>query len=115
MIRRPPRSTLFPYTTLFRSSYGPGRYDPAYEEDGLDYPLAYVRWTEGRNLVEVLRLFANGGLRVDALLHSCVPVEQAQEAYAALQSAARPIAVLLEYESTREHSAAPAPVPELRL
>jgi len=100
---------------MISCSYGPGRYDPAYEEDGLDYPLAYVRWTEGRNLVEILRLFASGALRVDGLVHSCVPVEKAQEAYAALQSAGRPIAVLLEYEGTREHSIAPAPVPELRL
>ena len=43
-------------------SYGPGRYDPVYEERGVDYPAAYVRWTEGRNLEDVRRL-VSGGLR----------------------------------------------------
>ena len=48
---------------LISTSYGPGRYDPSYEEKGHDYPLAYVRWTEGRNLEEVLRLVAQGRSR----------------------------------------------------
>src|SRR5207248_9932565 len=41
------------------TSYGPGRYDPVYEDEGLDYPLPYVRWTENRNLAEYLRLLAD--------------------------------------------------------
>ena len=51
---------------LISTSYGPGRYDPAYEEKGQDYPFGYVRWTEGRNLEEVLRLIATGGLKREA-------------------------------------------------
>ena len=48
---------------LISTSYGPGRYDPSYEEKGQDYPFGYVRWTEGRNLEEVLRLVASGALQ----------------------------------------------------
>src|SRR5690606_31118534 len=48
-------------------SYGPGRYDPAYEQKALDYPLAYVRWTEGRNLEAFVRMVADGTLRVRQL------------------------------------------------
>ena len=52
---------------LISTSYGPGRYDVKYEEGGLDYPLAYVRWTEGRNMAEYLRLIADGALDVKPL------------------------------------------------
>ena len=84
------------------TSYGPGRYDKSYEERGLDYPLAYVRWTEGRNFAEVLRLIASGDLQVAPLVGGVVPVGQASEAYAALQSSASPIAMLLEYPGSEE-------------
>ncbi len=78
-------------------SYGPGRYDRGYEEGGLDYPLGYVRWTEGRNLGEVLRLMAGGALRVAPLIGRTYRADDAPSAYAALQGADRPIAVLLDY------------------
>lgn len=78
-------------------SYGPGRYDPRYEQMGMDYPLPYVRWTEGRNLSEVLRLMAQGLLRVSALVGQVFSVEDAAAAYSFLQSEHRPIAALLEY------------------
>ena len=54
------RATLYPREAdvLISTSYGPGRYDPIYEEAGVDYPLAYVRWTENRNMEEFLRLLA---------------------------------------------------------
>ena len=57
-----PRAPLFAkeLRLVVSRSYGPGRYDPSYEEDGIDYPPGYVRWTEGRNLGEVLRLMAGG-------------------------------------------------------
>ena len=42
------------------TSYGPGRYDAVYEDEGHDYPIGYVRWTEGRNMEEYLRLLADG-------------------------------------------------------
>jgi predicted dehydrogenase/threonine dehydrogenase-like Zn-dependent dehydrogenase len=82
---------------LISTSYGPGRYDPAYEEKGRDYPFGYVRWTEGRNLEEVLRLIATGSLRVRPLIDATHPVEKAGDAYASLASEHRPIGILLDY------------------
>ena len=82
---------------LISTSYGPGRYDPAYEEKGHDYPFGYVRWTEGRNLEEVLRQVAAGSLRVKPLVDATHPVESAGEAYASLASENRPIGILLDY------------------
>ncbi|MBI4733195.1 MAG: bi-domain-containing oxidoreductase [Chloroflexi bacterium] len=62
-------------------SYGPGRYDPAYEEAGHDYPIGYVRWTEGRNFQAVVDLLASGKLQVQPLLTHRFPIEKAPEAY----------------------------------
>ncbi len=62
-------------------SYGPGRYDPSYEERGVDYPIGYVRWTEGRNMEAVLRLMAEGKLNVRPLITHRFPIEQAAAAY----------------------------------
>lgn len=83
---------------LISSSYGPGRYDRAYEERGLDYPAAYVRWTENRNLSEFLRLLADGRIQVKPLISETYKIQDAATAYAALQSdpSSRMI-VLLEY------------------
>ena len=82
---------------LISTSYGPGRYDPDYEEEGRDYPFPYVRWTEGRNLAAFLRLLEERRVRVDGLIDRIWPLEQAGEAYASLdQPAARP-GVLLSY------------------
>lgn len=62
-------------------AYGPGRYDPQYEEEGRDYPYAYVRWTEGRNLEEVVRLLGTGQLKIAPLISHEFAFENAQEAY----------------------------------
>lgn len=62
-------------------SYGPGRYDPSYEENGVDYPIGYVRWTEGRNFESVLDLMASGKLQVKPLITHRFPIEQAAQAY----------------------------------
>lgn len=79
-------------------SYGPGRYDPRYEEEGVDYPIGYVRWTENRNMAEYLRLIAEGKLRIAPLISSTYPVNQATHAYQALQSGpSKPLMVLLSY------------------
>jgi predicted dehydrogenase/threonine dehydrogenase-like Zn-dependent dehydrogenase len=94
---------------LISTSYGPGRYDPAYEENGQDYPFGYVRWTEGRNLGEVLRLIACGGLKVKPLIDARHPVEDASAAYASLASENRPIGVLLDYHLEE----APTPTPHV--
>jgi predicted dehydrogenase/threonine dehydrogenase-like Zn-dependent dehydrogenase len=80
------------------SSYGPGRYDRRYEEEGADYPVGYVRWTENRNMGEFLRLVAEGRVRVLPLVSRTYPIGEAPEAYAALQAPGeRPMAVLLSY------------------
>src|SRR5207253_4200356 len=62
-------------------SYGPGRYDPAYEEGGQDYPVGFVRWTEQRNLEAVLDLMASGQLDVTPLITHRFPLERASDAY----------------------------------
>ena len=62
-------------------SYGPGRYDPAYEEKGQDYPYGYVRWTEGRNIQSIVDLMAGGRMDVHPLITHRYPIERAPEAY----------------------------------
>lgn len=60
---------------------GPGRYDPWYEEEGNDYPIGFVRWTEGRNLEAWLWLVATGRIKVNALITHEFAFEDAQEAF----------------------------------
>lgn len=79
------------------TSYGPGRYDNNYEEKGLDYPLAYVRWTENRNMAEFLRMLAEGKVILSNLVSAIYPISHASKAYSALKSAEKPLIVLLEY------------------
>ncbi len=62
-------------------SYGPGRYDAQYEEQGVDYPIGYVRWTERRNMQEFLRLVATRAVRLEALITHRFPIAQAAQAY----------------------------------
>jgi len=62
-------------------SYGPGRYDAAYEQKGVDYPIGYVRWTETRNMEAFLQLLADGKVNVGALITHRFPIDQAQSAY----------------------------------
>ena len=83
---------------LISTSYGPGRYDPEYEEEGIDYPIAYVRWTENRNMGEYLRMLSDGRVKIAPLIGAVYPVEKAAEAYASLKSESdRPVIVLLSY------------------
>jgi predicted dehydrogenase/threonine dehydrogenase-like Zn-dependent dehydrogenase len=78
-----PRKTYYEKELQFQvsRSYGPGRYDPNYEENGLDYPIGFVRWTEGRNLGAFVDLLAKGLLDVKPLISHCFPIEQAPDAY----------------------------------
>jgi predicted dehydrogenase/threonine dehydrogenase-like Zn-dependent dehydrogenase len=62
-------------------SYGPGRYDAKYEENGVDYPLGYIRWTEGRNFQAIVDLMANEKLNVQPLVTHRFPIEQGIKAY----------------------------------
>ncbi|MHB1345376.1 MAG: bi-domain-containing oxidoreductase [Thermoleophilia bacterium] len=80
------------------SSYGPGRYDARYEEEGLDYPIGYVRWTENRNMVEYVRLLGDRRIQVEPLVSRIYTVEEAPQAYAALRDeGAALVMVLLRY------------------
>lgn len=78
-----PRKIYYDKELDFRisSSYGPGRYDPVYEEEGNDYPYAYVRWTENRNMQAFLNLVAQGAIQTDALTTHRFSIEEAAEAY----------------------------------
>lgn len=76
-------------------SYGAGRYDPAYEEAGVDYPVGYVRWTEQRNMAECLRLMLVGQLRIDALLTDVVPFVKAESVFARLATGSQADAALM--------------------
>jgi predicted dehydrogenase len=84
-------------------SYGPGRYQPNYEEKGLDYPIGHVRWTEGRNMSEFLRMVAEGKVAVRPLISVHRPVEKAQEAYdAILGKDSDAISAVIDYGASKE-------------
>ncbi|WP_322981960.1 bi-domain-containing oxidoreductase [Pseudomonas sp. C11] len=80
-------------------SYGPGRYDPTYEEKGQDYPLGFVRWTEQRNFEAVLDMLASGQLNVKPLITHRFAFEDAQQAYQALTEDKAGLGILLQYRS----------------
>ena len=77
-------------------SYGPGRYDAQYEEEGHDYPIGYVRWTEKRNMEAFLDLLASGAINVSPFLERRCPVEQGGAAYQELKNTGA-YTVLVEY------------------
>jgi predicted dehydrogenase/threonine dehydrogenase-like Zn-dependent dehydrogenase len=78
-------------------SYGPGRYDPAYEQDGHDYPPAYVRWTAQRNFEAVLQLMSEGRLQVEPFITHRFPFASVNEAYTLLEGKEPYLGILLEY------------------
>ncbi|HWA40200.1 MAG TPA: bi-domain-containing oxidoreductase, partial [Gemmatimonadales bacterium] len=78
-------------------SYGPGRYDPRYEEEGIDYPAGFVRWTAQRNFDAVLGLMADGKLDVAPLITHRIPFERAPEAYDLITGGAPSLGVVLGY------------------
>lgn len=78
-------------------SYGPGRYDPAYEEGGQDYPIGFVRWTEQRNFEAVLDLMATGVLDVKSLITHRFPIEEGERAMALLTSGDPSLGIVLTY------------------
>lgn len=85
-------------------SYGPGRYDPQYEEDGVDYPIGYVRWTERRNMEAFLDLLASGQVNVTPLLEYRYPIIDGAKAYADLKTG--------RYTSILEYDGASSQVPK---
>lgn len=88
-------------TVAMSRSYGPGRYDPSYEEAGNDYPVGYVRWTERRNMEAFLDLAATGSINLNPLLDLRYPVEQGEHAFADLRSGGAYTAIL-EYRAEPE-------------
>lgn len=79
-------------------SYGPGRYDPDYEERGNDYPVGYVRWTEQRNFEAVLDLMASGVINMKPLISSRFTIDNALDAYKSLDDPAS-LGIILSYNA----------------
>ena len=106
------------------TSYGPGRYDRRYEEEGLEYPIGYVRWSENRNMQAYLALIAEGKVTPSKFVEATYPIDDAPKAYESLRAdpaaGPRPLSVLLAYPrradeatvlSRRAPSMHPTPVP----
>ncbi len=99
----------FPWHDMYRKeiqlfmarAYGPGSYDPDYEQRGRDYPVAYVRWTENRNMEEFLRLVACGDVELKPLITHEYPLEDAAKAYQTIMDpSAGSLAVVLRYPAS---------------
>ena len=80
-------------------SYGPGRYDAAYEEGGIDYPIGFVRWTQQRNFEAVIDLMAAGAIHTAPLLSHRFGIDQAQEAYDRLAADGEALGIVLDYDT----------------
>lgn len=82
---------------LISRAGGPGRYDPSYELRNTDYPVGFVRWTEGRNVAEYVRLLAEGRITVKPLISHVVPVDQASSAYARYGPGSKTLGTVFQY------------------
>ncbi len=92
----------------FSMSYGPGRHDPAYELAGHDYPFAYVRWTEQRNMEAFLALVGDGKVTPKMLVTHTFAITEAEKAYQLMESGEPHLAMLLTYPGQRNRPANPA-------
>lgn len=86
-------------------SYGPGRYDPSYEEKGNDYPIGFVRWTEQRNFEAVLDMMADGRIDVKPLISHRFPVDQVHDAYSLVGGSEPSLGIVLHYPERAEATA----------
>lgn len=105
-------------SVMVSRSYGPGRYDVNYEEKGQDYPIGYVRWTEGRNMESFVDLIADGKMNVRSLITHRIPIDKGEEAYALITGKKNEpfLGVLLEYPQTGDKKLhQPVPVAKIRL
>lgn len=85
-------------------SYGPGRYDLNYEEKGIDYPAAYVRWTEKRNMETFQELIATGKIDISYLTTHTFAFEDAPKAYDMVAKRTEPfLGIVLKYDVNKEH------------
>ena len=96
-------------------SYGPGRYDPNYEDKGFDYPAGFVRWTEQRNFEAVLDMMADGRLDVKPLISHRFAIDDAEMAYEIVGGSVPSLGILLDYSgqalSSPARTVALAPAP----
>lgn len=84
-------------------SYGPGRYDPVYERDGVDYPLGFVRWTQKRNFEAVLGMMASGQMDVKPLITNRFAFDEAPSAYRLLSENKQALGIMLDYKHGTEN------------
>jgi polar amino acid transport system substrate-binding protein len=98
-----PRKPYYDRELTFKisMSYGPGRYDPEYEERGHDYPLGYVRWTEGRNIEAFLDLLAEGRVNVEPLITHRFKLAESERAYELITGNEPYLGVVLQYDTER--------------
>ena len=98
-----PRKSYYDRELTFRisMSYGPGRYDPEYEERGHDYPVGYVRWTEGRNIEAFLDLLADGRVNVEPLITHRFKLAESERAYDLITGDESYLGVVLQYDTER--------------
>src|SRR6266542_3791393 len=101
-----PRETYYQreLTLKISMSYGPGRYDPEYEERGHDYPFGYVRWTENRNIEAFLDLLAQRRVQVDRLITHRFSIDEGERAYQLITGEVKEpyLGVLISYDTQRE-------------
>ena len=84
-------------------SYGPGRYDREYEEDGIDYPYAYVRWTENRNMEAFIELLRKEKLNISGLITHEFSFTKAEDAYKIIVEKSEPFTgMILKYDSEKQ-------------
>ncbi len=100
-----PRNLYFKreLTVKVSMSYGPGRYDAEYEERGHDYPFAYVRWTENRNIEAFLDLVAEGRVNVNRLITHRFPIDEGDSAYKLISGETKEpyLGIILQYDTER--------------
>ncbi|MFD0715786.1 zinc-binding alcohol dehydrogenase [Paenibacillus sp. GCM10027626] len=83
---------------LISRAGGPGRYDATYESGGIDYPIGYVRWTEGKNMAEFIRLMAEGLIHISPLISKVMPLAEAEQAYHVFRDNPRDtLGIVLQY------------------
>ncbi len=89
-------------SVVMSRSYGPGRYDPNFEQKGIDYPIGYVRWTQRRNLGEFIRLLGTKQINPDVIRPDVFPIDEAPRVYDSINApkGRPPIAVIFEYPQT---------------
>jgi predicted dehydrogenase/threonine dehydrogenase-like Zn-dependent dehydrogenase len=100
---------------LVSTSYGPGRYDDNYEQKGLDYPFAYVRWTENRNMAEYLRLVLDNKINLKPLINATFPIDKVEEAFELLKNGPHPRAIITILDYGKEVNLGAFEVTEKRI